>query len=583
MFLAVALVLFFLPTYILKAQDPPGKQSAADLFEQTLAAEGLDAALAGLKEALSDTTEPYTIDGYELLIDLPMRLVLRHRHTEALALVKLLEQPFGEYPDYWFELGKAHIRCTNTQEAREALIKARDLFGNRPDIAWMVEHLEDLVTNAKLQLEKEEKLVPGKSTGLTGPYLGQSPPDRIPEVFAPGIISTTAHEYHISFAPDGREIYFSRSRVGTLVSRLEGDGWTAPEEIHFIDEQHLTEEANLTPDGQAVIFCGRSNLRSGRVLYRAERTADGWSAPQHLFPGMYATSTLEGTLYYAAHGEGRDIGVIVKRRWTGDGYGEPEVVQGEGINTDFPDAHPWIAPDESLLLFDSYRDPGMGIYASFRQSDGTWSPAVPLHDRLGIPPVGQCALSHDGKYLFFCMAGDMYWVDAGFLNELRPEKGRLDQEYWTERAQSSLKPFKQKLMNELVEGMKNGPEAAVDVCRVRAPEIADEVGSEGVRLGRTSHKLRNADNTPKEWMEPLLADYVATPGKSAPEVVRLDNGGVGYVEPIFVKPICLVCHGSDLSPSLESRLDEHYPRDSARGFEAGDFRGLFWVEFNNKR
>ena len=54
------------------------------------------------------------------------------------------------------------------------------------------------------------------------------------------------------------------------------------------------------------------------------------------------------------------------------------------------------------------------------QPDGTWSPAVSLHDRLGIPAVGHCALSHDGKYLFFCLAGDMYWVDAGFLSELRP-------------------------------------------------------------------------------------------------------------------------------------------------------------------
>ncbi len=138
---------------------------------------------------------------------------------------------------------------------------------------------------------------------------------------------------------------------------------------------------------------------------------------------MYATSTFDGTIYYTAHGEGRDYGAIVKRLRTGDGYGEPEVVSGEGINTEFPDAHPWIAPDESLLLFDSYREPGAGIYASFRRPDGTWSPAVSLHDRLGIPPIGQCALSHDGRYLFFCLAGDMYWVDAGFLDELRLPNG----------------------------------------------------------------------------------------------------------------------------------------------------------------
>jgi hypothetical protein len=36
---------------------------------------------------------------------------------------------------------------------------------------------------------------------------------------------------------------------------------------------------------------------------------------------------------------------------------------------------------------------------------------------LGIPPARQAALSPDGKYLFFCLAGDMWWVDATFLTE----------------------------------------------------------------------------------------------------------------------------------------------------------------------
>jgi hypothetical protein len=54
---------------------------------------------------------------------------------------------------------------------------------------------------------------------------------------------------------------------------------------------------------------------------------------------------------------------------------------------------------------------------------------------------------------------------------------------------------------------------------------------------------------------------------------------VGYVEPIFVKPMCLPCHGSDIPDGVAARLDEHYPTDEARGFAEGDFRGLFWVEF----
>jgi len=420
--LAVALVLTS-PGAVRAASPPavaPDRPSAADLFERTLASEGLDSALARLAGALADTSEPYAVDAYDLALGLPARLVARHQRREALALLELLEPLFGDHPRYWQELGLAYLRCDRLGEARTALGRASEATGTRPDLAWMIAHLEEIAAITRQQVDLEDRLVPGEPTGLAGPYLGQTPPGRTPVVFAPGILSTTAHEYHLSFAPDGREIVFSRGGVGTLVTRWEEDGWTVPEVVYLIDERHLTEEANHTPDGRAIVFCGRADLKTERELYRAERVGRGWGAPTRLFPGMYPTSTLDGALYYTTRGEGRDYGAIVRRPWNGSGYGEPVLVAGEGVNTDAPDAHPWIAPDESLLLFDSYRDPGMGIFASFRTPEGTWSPAVSLQDKLGIPPVGQCALSHDGRYLFFCLAGDMYWVDAGFLAELRP-------------------------------------------------------------------------------------------------------------------------------------------------------------------
>ncbi|MFH1144959.1 MAG: tetratricopeptide repeat protein [Candidatus Eisenbacteria bacterium] len=402
------------------AEDPPAAPSAGALFEQVLADEGLDAALARLREVIADTARAYTIEPFELLRAIPTRLVLKHMRTEALELLKLQTDLFADSQPYWSELGTAHLRCGNKDEAHAAFTKALEMSPDRKDIAWTLAHLDQLLATARLQVEREDVLIPGASTGLQGSCLGQTPPGRTPVVFAPGIVSTTAHEYHISFAPDGREIYFSRGGAGTFVSRWREDGWTVPEIVYFIDADHLTEEANVLPDGSGIVFCGRQELRSERELYRAARAGSGWGAPVKLFPGMYATATLDGTLYYTDRGVGRDYGAIVKRRWTGEVYGESEVVAGEGINSDFPDAHPFVAPDESLLLFDSYREPGAGIYASFGR-DGSWGKAVLLNEILEIPPAGQCALSPDGRYLFFCMAGDLYWVDAGFLNELRDE------------------------------------------------------------------------------------------------------------------------------------------------------------------
>ena len=156
----------------------------------------------------------------------------------------------------------------------------------------------------------------------------------------------------------------------------------------------------------------------------------------------------------------------------------------------------------------------------------------------------------------------------------------FDRVAWIERGENALSPFKTGLMGALMEGLKDGPESAIEVCQLVAPEIADEVSPVGIELGRTSHKLRSEHNAPSEWIQPLLDGYVATPTKTAPEVVQLEDGGVGYVEPIFVKRMCLACHGSALSSGVASRIDEHYPRDQARDFEEGDFRGLFWVAFS---
>lgn len=396
-------------------EPPPAKPNAATLFEQSLAEHGLEAALGGLREALADTTAAFEIVPHELLRAVPTRLVLAHRHAETLALLEVLAETFGDSPQTWLELGNAHLRCGNGEAARAAFGTALEMAPARADIAWMVGNLESLLATMRIQVAREQLFAPGQSTGLQGAYLGHCPPGRTPEVFAPGLVGTTAHEYHISFAPDGREIYFSRSGVGTLVCRWRQEGWTAPEPVLLIDAGHLTEEANVTPDGRAIVFCGRRSLSDERELYRAERDGDGWGPAVRLFPGMYATATLDGALYYTARGEGRDYGAIVRRPWTAGAYGEPVLVPGEGINSPFPDAHPFITPDERLLLFDSYREPGAGIYASFRQADGSWSAAVLLNDQLGIPPVGQCALTPDGRYLFFCLAGDLWWVDAAFL------------------------------------------------------------------------------------------------------------------------------------------------------------------------
>jgi hypothetical protein len=142
-----------------------------------------------------------------------------------------------------------------------------------------------------------------------------------------------------------------------------------------------------------------------------------------------------------------------------------------------------------------------------------------------------------------------------------------------------LTPFKQDLQKALKSGLAEGPAAAIQVCRVKAPGIADALSVDGVRMGRSSHKLRNPDNTAPDWVSPIMQTYLDDASSREPRAIELDGGRWGYVEPIIVQPLCLTCHGSELAPDVAEGIAELYPEDKATGFEAGDLRGVFWLEF----
>lgn len=145
------------------------------------------------------------------------------------------------------------------------------------------------------------------------------------------------------------------------------------------------------------------------------------------------------------------------------------------------------------------------------------------------------------------------------------------------RAQAAKAELFAKLSGRLQEVMKaQGVAAAMEVCHAEAPTLAQAVAAaHGVRIGRTSWKLRNPANTAPEWARPAVAarqpeaSFQAGPG-----------GGLRALIPIRLAEGCLRCHGDEasLAPEVRRALRAHYPDDQATGFRAGDLRGWFWVE-----
>lgn len=147
------------------------------------------------------------------------------------------------------------------------------------------------------------------------------------------------------------------------------------------------------------------------------------------------------------------------------------------------------------------------------------------------------------------------------------------------RGAELLAPFKKDLKQALVAGMQKGPLSAISVCKDQAPAIAESLSTEGVQMGRTSHRLRNPDNSAPEWVDTVLQAYLGEEQGRAPRLVTLPNDRLGYVEPITTQPLCLACHGKSLAPDVAAHIAEAYPEDQATGFEEGDLRGVFWVEY----
>jgi len=161
-------------------------------------------------------------------------------------------------------------------------------------------------------------------------------------------------------------------------------------------------------------------------------------------------------------------------------------------------------------------------------------------------------------------------LSAGFAAAQEPQIAR---------GAALLVPFKVGLQEALRSGLAKGPVEAIGACRVEAPSIAEGLSRDGIRLGRSSDRLRNPANVAPEWVRPILDAYLEEADDRAPRTVAVSEGRAGYVEPILLQPLCLTCHGASLAPEVAVRIDALYPEDRAVGFEVGDLRGVFWVEY----
>lgn len=180
------------------------------------------------------------------------------------------------------------------------------------------------------------------------------------------------------------------------------------------------------------------------------------------------------------------------------------------------------------------------------------------------------------------MLAALLWAGPAASDPEPPDRAALTAE--ARRASQSLA---QDLMDRLKTALaQQGPVHAIDVCHTQAPKIAAEISQDrGLRVGRTSHRVRNPDNRPDAWEAAVLDDFIDRAADGAP-VSELERSHIDatdgarvfrYMKAIPTKPLCLTCHGTDVAPAVRAAIDKRYPQDRATGFQVGDLRGAFTV------
>lgn len=294
-----------------------------------------------------------------------------------------------------------------------------------------------IVTIAAGNLQEEKFPV------LKGDYLGQKPPGINPEIFAPGIVSTRRSEFNAAFSPDGKELYFSinipNGPETMLFMRQENNQWSPPRSPAFISKQNDCDPF-FSFDGSRLYFIStrpKPNNPSSKDwdIWYVERKDSGWSEPINIGPPVnsahdeyYVSLTNDGTIYFASDRKG-GLGShdIYRCQYTNGRYDQPENL-GRSINTKYLEHDPFIAPDESFIVFTSVSRPqGFGsgdLYISFRRKDKTWTDAKNLGQSFNTHGYDYCPMiSPDGKYFFFTRQGDIYWVSMTAIMELKSFSG----------------------------------------------------------------------------------------------------------------------------------------------------------------
>jgi Tol biopolymer transport system component len=244
---------------------------------------------------------------------------------------------------------------------------------------------------------------------------------QLPKILGEGIVSTGDYETHAAFSPTGDSLYFLKctadlNSCAICVSYHIKGKWTSPVIVPF-SGKYLDVDPFVTKDGNTLYFVSNRPVSNGDTLHndwdiwKVTRTGSNWGKPIHLDAPVnstasefYPTIADNGNLYFGSgRPGGKGASDIYCARSVNGKFAEPENL-GDAVNTANNEYEPFIAPDESYIIYMATIPAGLvnaDFYTSYR-IDGKWTKAIKMQAPFNSPATEWAPkVTRNGQHFYF--------------------------------------------------------------------------------------------------------------------------------------------------------------------------------------
>ena len=221
------------------------------------------------------------------------------------------------------------------------------------------------------------------------------------EVFLPDLFSQFPHVRDLSISNDASELYFTvegfkKEFSFIAISKKKNGVWQEPAVAPF-SGMDKDLEPFLSPNNLKLFFVSNRKInddidKKDMDIWFVERTSitSKWSEPKNIGAPIntdkdefYPSVAANGNLYFTTTIENDTKGKEdIYRSQLINGIYQSPVSLSKSINSETYDFNAYISPDESILVYSSYRRPdgigGTDLYISTKNEKREWSPAKNL-------------------------------------------------------------------------------------------------------------------------------------------------------------------------------------------------------------